>query len=197
MDATSRCRRWLFPRRLPVRPRQARHEIYREEIFGPVLGVVRVNNLQEAMDMIDAHEYGNGTCIFTRDGEAARYLPTISRSAWWASTCRCQCRSRIIRSAAGSARCSATWRPMARTRCASIPSARHYSALAVGRLREGPCLVSIASLNPESSRRTFEQYKDIYQGLSRRRSAQAFFEQHRIQQVECMFAESPATRAAS
>ena len=45
-----------------------------EEIFGPVLGIVRVQTLQEAMDLIDAHEYGNGTCIFTRDGEAARYF---------------------------------------------------------------------------------------------------------------------------
>ncbi len=50
--------------------------IYQEEIFGPVLGIVRVKSLQEAMDMIDAHEYGNGTCIFTRDGEAARYFTT-------------------------------------------------------------------------------------------------------------------------
>jgi len=48
--------------------------IYREEIFGPVLGVVRVASLQEAMALIDAHEYGNGTCIFTRDGEAARHF---------------------------------------------------------------------------------------------------------------------------
>ena len=48
--------------------------IYQEEIFGPVLGVMRVKSLQEAMDLIDAHEYGNGTCIFTRDGEAARYF---------------------------------------------------------------------------------------------------------------------------
>jgi malonate-semialdehyde dehydrogenase (acetylating)/methylmalonate-semialdehyde dehydrogenase len=48
--------------------------IYQEEIFGPVLGVVRAASLQEAMDLIDAHEYGNGTCIFTRDGEAARYF---------------------------------------------------------------------------------------------------------------------------
>ena len=48
--------------------------IYQEEIFGPVLGVMRVNTLQDAMDLIDAHEYGNGTCIFTRDGEAARYF---------------------------------------------------------------------------------------------------------------------------
>ncbi len=48
--------------------------IYQDEIFGPVLGVVRVSTLQEAMDLINAHEYGNGTCIFTRDGEAARYF---------------------------------------------------------------------------------------------------------------------------
>lgn len=47
---------------------------YKEEIFGPVLQVVRVNTMQEAMALIDAHEYGNGTCIFTRDGEAARYF---------------------------------------------------------------------------------------------------------------------------
>ncbi|EAQ63470.1 methylmalonate-semialdehyde dehydrogenase [Marinomonas sp. MED121] len=47
---------------------------YQEEIFGPVLQVVRVDSMQAAMDLIDAHEYGNGTCIFTRDGEAARYF---------------------------------------------------------------------------------------------------------------------------
>ncbi len=49
-------------------------KIYQEEIFGPVLGVVRVASLQQAMALVDAHEYGNGTCIFTRDGEAARYF---------------------------------------------------------------------------------------------------------------------------
>lgn len=47
---------------------------YQEEIFGPVLQVIRVKTMQEAMDLIDDHEYGNGTCIFTRDGEAARYF---------------------------------------------------------------------------------------------------------------------------
>lgn len=47
---------------------------YKEEIFGPVLQVMRVDSMQEAMDLIDAHEYGNGTCLFTRDGEAARYF---------------------------------------------------------------------------------------------------------------------------
>jgi len=49
-------------------------KIYQDEIFGPVLCVVRVDSMQEAMDLIDDHEYGNGTCIFTRDGEAARYF---------------------------------------------------------------------------------------------------------------------------
>jgi len=49
-------------------------KIYKDEIFGPVLAVVRVTTQQEAMDLIDAHEYGNGTCIFTRDGESARYF---------------------------------------------------------------------------------------------------------------------------
>ena len=48
--------------------------IYQEEIFGPVLGIVRVKTLEEAMQLINDHEYGNGTCIFTRDGEAARYF---------------------------------------------------------------------------------------------------------------------------
>ncbi|MGB0281361.1 MAG: CoA-acylating methylmalonate-semialdehyde dehydrogenase [Neptuniibacter sp.] len=47
---------------------------YQEEIFGPVLQVIRVKTMQEAMDLIDDHEYGNGTCIFTRVGEAARYF---------------------------------------------------------------------------------------------------------------------------
>ncbi|USD22912.1 CoA-acylating methylmalonate-semialdehyde dehydrogenase [Microbulbifer variabilis] len=48
--------------------------IHRSEIFGPVLCVMRVDTMQEAMNIIDAHEYGNGTCLFTRDGEAARYF---------------------------------------------------------------------------------------------------------------------------
>ncbi len=47
---------------------------YREEIFGPVLQVVRVQTMEAAMQLINDHEYGNGTCIFTRDGEAARYF---------------------------------------------------------------------------------------------------------------------------
>jgi malonate-semialdehyde dehydrogenase (acetylating)/methylmalonate-semialdehyde dehydrogenase len=48
--------------------------IYQEEIFGPVLCVVRVASLEEAISLVDNHEYGNGTCVFTRDGETARYF---------------------------------------------------------------------------------------------------------------------------
>jgi len=46
--------------------------IYKEEIFGPVLGVVRVNNFETALQLINDHEFGNGTSLFTRDGDTAR-----------------------------------------------------------------------------------------------------------------------------
>jgi malonate-semialdehyde dehydrogenase (acetylating)/methylmalonate-semialdehyde dehydrogenase len=46
--------------------------IYREEIFGPVLCIVRVPDFNTACSLINTHEYGNGTAIFTRDGDAAR-----------------------------------------------------------------------------------------------------------------------------
>ena len=46
--------------------------IYKEEIFGPVLGVVRAANYAEALSLCNDHEYGNGVAIFTRDGDAAR-----------------------------------------------------------------------------------------------------------------------------
>ena len=47
-------------------------EIYREEIFGPVLSVVRVPTYDDAVALINANEYGNGTAVFTNDGGAAR-----------------------------------------------------------------------------------------------------------------------------
>jgi malonate-semialdehyde dehydrogenase (acetylating)/methylmalonate-semialdehyde dehydrogenase len=46
--------------------------IYREEIFGPVLSVLRVESYDAAVTLINEHEYGNGVSIFTRDGDAAR-----------------------------------------------------------------------------------------------------------------------------
>ncbi|MDR6936963.1 CoA-acylating methylmalonate-semialdehyde dehydrogenase [Luteibacter sp. 3190] len=46
--------------------------IYKEEIFGPVLCVVRVPDFASALKLVDDHEFGNGTAIFTRDGQVAR-----------------------------------------------------------------------------------------------------------------------------
>jgi len=46
--------------------------IYREEIFGPVLAIVRVPTMAAAVELINAHPYANGTAVFTRTGEVAR-----------------------------------------------------------------------------------------------------------------------------
>ncbi len=51
--------------------------IYKEEIFGPVLSIVRVPDFQTALQLVSAHEYGNGTAIFTRDGEMARTFASL------------------------------------------------------------------------------------------------------------------------
>ena len=47
-------------------------EVYRDEIFGPVLSVVRVQSFDDALDVIAKNQYGNGVAVFTRDGGAAR-----------------------------------------------------------------------------------------------------------------------------
>jgi malonate-semialdehyde dehydrogenase (acetylating)/methylmalonate-semialdehyde dehydrogenase len=46
--------------------------IYQEEIFGPVLSIMRAPDFDTALEWVNTHEYGNGTAIFTRDGDAAR-----------------------------------------------------------------------------------------------------------------------------
>jgi len=53
--------------------------IYKEEIFGPVLSVVRATDYEEALGLVNDHEYGNGTAIFTRDGDAARNFTTRAK----------------------------------------------------------------------------------------------------------------------
>jgi malonate-semialdehyde dehydrogenase (acetylating)/methylmalonate-semialdehyde dehydrogenase len=53
---------------------QSNMACYKQEIFGPVLCVVRRESLDDAMALVNDHEYGNGACIFTRDGEVARYF---------------------------------------------------------------------------------------------------------------------------
>jgi malonate-semialdehyde dehydrogenase (acetylating)/methylmalonate-semialdehyde dehydrogenase len=50
--------------------------IYKEEIFGPVLSIVRVASFEEALALVNEHEFGNGCAIFTRDGDAAREFAT-------------------------------------------------------------------------------------------------------------------------
>ena len=61
---------WLGPTLFDhVRPEMS---LYRDEIFGPVLSVVRADTYAEAVDLINSNPYGNGTAIFTNDGGAAR-----------------------------------------------------------------------------------------------------------------------------
>ncbi len=50
--------------------------IYKEEIFGPVLSVVRASNYNEALSLVNDHQFGNGTSLYTSDGEAARHFTT-------------------------------------------------------------------------------------------------------------------------
>jgi len=51
-------------------------KIYKDEIFGPVLSVVRSKTYEDALELVNNHEFGNGTAIFTRDGDAARDFAT-------------------------------------------------------------------------------------------------------------------------
>jgi malonate-semialdehyde dehydrogenase (acetylating)/methylmalonate-semialdehyde dehydrogenase len=46
--------------------------VYKSAVFGPVLGIIRVDSLDEAIEMIERNPYGNGSAIFTRSGHAAR-----------------------------------------------------------------------------------------------------------------------------
>ncbi|MDC0216870.1 CoA-acylating methylmalonate-semialdehyde dehydrogenase [Pelagibacteraceae bacterium] len=50
--------------------------IYKEEIFGPVLSVVRSKNYEEALNLVNEHDFGNGTSIYTSDGEISRNFTT-------------------------------------------------------------------------------------------------------------------------
>ena len=63
----------LFDR---VRPEMS---IYTDEIFGPVLSLVRAKSYEEALSLVNDHEYGNGAAIFTRDGDTARDFTTRAK----------------------------------------------------------------------------------------------------------------------
>ena len=53
--------------------------IYKEEIFGPVVSIVRANNYDEALRLVNDHNYGNGTSIYTSDGEISRHFTTNTK----------------------------------------------------------------------------------------------------------------------
>ena len=53
--------------------------IYKEEIFGPVLSVVRAQNYEEAINLVNNNQFGNGTSVYTSDGEIARHFTTNSK----------------------------------------------------------------------------------------------------------------------
>lgn len=61
---------WLGPTLIDKLPTSSK--VYKEEIFGPVLSIIRVSSYQEGLDLINSGEFGNGTAIFTNDGGAAR-----------------------------------------------------------------------------------------------------------------------------
>ena len=56
--------------------------IYKEEIFGPVVSVVRAKSYDEALDLVNNHAFGNGTTIYTSDGEASRHFTIILKLEW-------------------------------------------------------------------------------------------------------------------
>jgi len=100
-------------------------KIYKEEIFGPVLGIVRVDNFAAAVELINGHEFANGVACYTpRTVRPRASSPGGSRSGWSVSTCRSPCRWRSIRSAAGSDRFSATTMHTAKKACASTRDTR-------------------------------------------------------------------------
>lgn len=53
---------------------QTSYECYKEEIFGPVLSIISVDTLDQALQVINSNPYGNGTAVFTTNGSSARYF---------------------------------------------------------------------------------------------------------------------------
>ena len=67
-------------------------DIYTQEIFGPVLSMVRQDSYEDALKLVMDNEFGNGTSIFTADGDTARDYASRVNVAWSASTSRSRCR---------------------------------------------------------------------------------------------------------
>jgi malonate-semialdehyde dehydrogenase (acetylating) / methylmalonate-semialdehyde dehydrogenase len=94
--------------------------IYKEEIFGPVLSVVRAKDYDSAVKLVNDHEFGNGTAIFTRDGDAAREFASKVRVGMVGVNVPIPVPMAFHSSAAGSARCSAIITCTGPRACASI-----------------------------------------------------------------------------
>ena len=99
-------------------------DAYKDEIFGPVLSMTRVETYDQAVDLVNRNPYGNGVALFTATAARRASSRSRSRRGWWASTSRSRCRSPTTRSAGGRARCSATPTCTGRRGSASTRAAR-------------------------------------------------------------------------
>jgi acyl-CoA reductase-like NAD-dependent aldehyde dehydrogenase len=98
--------------------------VYDEEIFGPVLSVVRVATYDDAVALINDNRYANGTAVFTRDGKTARQFEFDIEVGMVGVNVPIPCRSARSRSAAGRTRSSATRTCTGRRRSTSTRAAR-------------------------------------------------------------------------
>ena len=110
---------WLLAGPHHPRQRGSRPERLLRGGFGPVLVVVHADTYEEAIEIVNSSEFGNGSAIFTSDGDTARTLWSMWRQAWSASMCRSRFRSPTTPSAAGRSRCWATPTFTAPRACAS------------------------------------------------------------------------------
>jgi malonate-semialdehyde dehydrogenase (acetylating)/methylmalonate-semialdehyde dehydrogenase len=99
-------------------------KIYQEEIFGPVLAVARAPSYEAAAQMINDHEFGNGTAFSPVTATRRASSRIRSRLAWWASMCRSLSRWRFTPSAAGSRHSSAITTCTETRACVFIQSSR-------------------------------------------------------------------------
>ena len=103
--------------------------IYTDEIFGPVLSVVRVDGYDEGLELINSNPYGNGTALFTNDGGAARrFQNEVAGRHDRHQRSRSRSPSATTPSAAGRRPCSATPTPTAPRDSTSTPAARSSPA---------------------------------------------------------------------
>jgi malonate-semialdehyde dehydrogenase (acetylating)/methylmalonate-semialdehyde dehydrogenase len=113
---------WLGPSLLDrVTPQMS---VYTDEIFGPVLSVLRAASYEEALRLVNDSPYGNGTAIFTNDGGAARRFQHEVEVGMVGINVPIPVPMAYYSFGAGSPRCSATATRTAPTACTSSPAAR-------------------------------------------------------------------------